>query len=75
MSDRISVQPTPIQRNSKDVAIELLKLHASRVSVGPDNIEELYTKYYSLAETLSKTPAHKLLDFIPAETKEKIYSK
>lgn len=75
MSDRISVQPTPIQRNSKDVAIELLKLHASRGPVEPEHIEELYTKYYSLAETLSKTPTSRLLDFIPAETKGKILSK
>jgi len=75
MSDRISVQPTPIQRNSKDVAIELLKLHASRGPVEPGDIEELYTKYYSLAETLSKTHANRLVDFIPAETKSKILNK
>ncbi|TKI70107.1 hypothetical protein FC756_08355 [Lysinibacillus mangiferihumi] len=75
MTDRISVQPTPIQRNSKDVAIELLKLHVSRGPVEPEHIEELYTKYYSLAETLSKTPASKLLKFIPTETKEILISK
>lgn len=71
MSERISVKPTPIQRNIYDVAIELVNLHVSREPVDTSELGELYTKYYAIAYTLSKKGAAELDNFLPEEIKSK----
>lgn len=54
MSDRIDVDPTPIQRNRRDVAIELVNLYVEKgfhlgEEITEDKIAELYERYHQLA--------------------------
>jgi hypothetical protein len=72
MSEKVSVKPAPIQRNPLDVAMELLNLHNSKVSVEASELSELYAKYYTLAYTLSRKSPSELNDFLPEEIKGKI---
>ncbi|MBZ0312755.1 hypothetical protein AB2T96_11135 [Clostridium butyricum] len=51
MSDTVNVQPTPIQRNHRDVALELTQLYYSRARVKEDytveGIRDTYIKMYA----------------------------
>lgn len=54
MSDRIDVNPTPIQRNRRDVAIELVNLYIEKgchsgEEITEDKIAGLYERYHQLA--------------------------
>ena len=54
MSDKINVEPTPIQRNRRDIAIELVKLYLEKgcytgEEITEDKIAELYGKYHEKA--------------------------
>lgn len=54
MSNDVSVNPTPIQRNRRDVAIEMLQLYLKYWSftaeeITEDKFCELYSKFYKRA--------------------------
>lgn len=54
MTDKTNVAPTPIQRNRRDVAIELVNLflkngYWTADEMTEDKISELYKKYYKVA--------------------------
>lgn len=54
MADKINVDPTPIQRNRRDVAIDLVNLflkHGYWIAdeMTEEKISELYKKYYKTA--------------------------
>ena len=54
MSDNVNVSPTPIQRNRRDVAIELLKIYLERGDytaneITEDKLSQLYEKYFDIA--------------------------
>lgn len=50
MTDTIKVDPTPIQRNDRDVAIELTKLYYERNDFeNADEIVDIYLKFYLTA--------------------------
>lgn len=52
MSD-VNVSPTPIQRNSADVAVELTREYLNRSATVIDSVDDIasiYTKLYSVAE-------------------------
>ena len=54
MSNDIRVEPTPIQRNRRDVAVELLDMYLQHGiyttnEITEDKIAELYEKYYRVA--------------------------
>jgi hypothetical protein len=72
MPENLKVSPTPIQRNSADVAMELLKIHLNNAVFNINDIGELYAKYYSIARTLEIKPYSDLEEFIPAEIAAKI---
>lgn len=72
MSENIKVSPTPIQRNSADVAMELLKIHLNNAVFNVDDIGELYAKYFAIAKTLEYKSYDLLEEFIPEEIKAKI---
>jgi hypothetical protein len=64
MADTVNIEPTPIQRNKHDVAVELTKLHCSRKVTDAVELEGLYAKYYALAlycESMSAEELQKLL--------------
>ncbi|MBX6333727.1 hypothetical protein IRY61_00085 [Candidatus Saccharibacteria bacterium] len=50
MSEKIEVEPTPIQRNLNDVAIELTKIYLN-LSDGLENPEDLFTLYKKAYKT------------------------
>ncbi|MBT2599101.1 MULTISPECIES: hypothetical protein [unclassified Oceanobacillus] len=53
MAETVSVNPSPIQRNTNDVAIELTKLYGSRFGfASEEELENTYARYYALAKTL-----------------------
>ncbi|MFF2449354.1 hypothetical protein ACFVSW_20130 [Neobacillus sp. NPDC058068] len=72
MAENIKVSPTPIQRNSADVAMELLKIHLDNARFEIKDIGELYSQYYSLAKTLEYKSYSDLEEFIPKEIVSKI---
>lgn len=54
MADDIKVSPAPIQRNRRDIGIELLRLYLERGNyvtdeITEDKIADLYKKYYKAA--------------------------
>lgn len=54
MADDIKVSPTPIQRNRRDIGIELLRLYLEKGNyvtneITEDKIADLYKKYYKIA--------------------------
>lgn len=50
MADDIRVNPTPIQRNTLDVATELTQLYFSRVAFESiEEIQETFLKFYTVA--------------------------
>lgn len=54
MSEKIDISPAPIQRNRRDVAIDLMKLFFKNGNwtadeITEDKISELYKKYYKIA--------------------------
>nr|WP_324635452.1 hypothetical protein [Bacillus subtilis]WRS94205.1 hypothetical protein VDS57_02040 [Bacillus subtilis] len=72
MADK-TIKPTPIQRNSLDVATELTQLHLEQFSVADEKeIADLYARYYTLAATLKNKSYVELLDFLPEEIRSKI---
>lgn len=53
LADALNVKPTPIQRNSADVATELTKLYYTSYAFDePNEIAETYAKFYATAEYL-----------------------
>lgn len=61
------MSPTPIQRNSADVAIELLTIHKELNSVTTETeLLELYAKFYATAEYLKRSPNY-LAPLVPEE--------
>lgn len=65
MADNIRVSPTPIQRNSADVATELVQLHVRTNPSDADAIGDLYKRYYAIAETLRKKSPNDLEKLLP----------
>lgn len=65
MADNINVSPTPIQRNSADVAIELVQLHVRTNPSDADILGDLYKRYYAISETLRKKNFHDLEKLLP----------
>ena len=54
MADTVNVRQTPIERNRRDVALELVQLYLKHGTITADEITEdklgqLYKKYYSVA--------------------------
>jgi len=73
MAENINVNPTPIQRNAADVAIELTEMHKQLIGFADENdIERVYTKYFSLASVLKNTNPSKLKVFITDDVKSKV---
>ncbi|MED3888278.1 hypothetical protein [Priestia aryabhattai] len=66
MAENIEVSPTPIQRNSADVAMELFKQHIRIKSTKVDEYGDLYAKYYAIAETLRRKSPSDLEQFLPS---------
>lgn len=77
MSNQISVKPTPIQRNSRDTAIDLIKLYLEHgYQVNQDeSLEDIYARFYSLVRVLDSKGAFELEPMIPEEILNKIYNR
>lgn len=71
MADTVKVEPTPIQRNKHDVALELLAMHSDKKRMEASEIEELYAKYYALALYLERSSVTKLQSLLSDELKLK----
>lgn len=73
MSDNININPTPIQRNTKDVATELtLEYYKLHPDMTVEEIAEVYTKFYATAYVISMPHYSSLTDFVSADLKELI---
>jgi len=72
MAEEIKVKPAPIQRNSQDVAIELLNLHIQNtvVDCSVENLQNLYAKFYSTARALEGIHFKYLKEYLPEELKK-----
>jgi hypothetical protein len=67
MSETISVSPTPIQRNSADVALELTELYFKRYGLDSmQDITDAYSKFYATAEYL-RMNHRKLENLVPED--------
>ncbi|MFC0559664.1 hypothetical protein [Halalkalibacter alkalisediminis] len=72
MAEQIKVNPTPIQRNSFDVAIELMNYHLSRKRTEVEELEGLFAKYYALATYCESSSVTDLQNLLSDELIEKI---
>ena len=49
MDNNINIAPNPIQRNQRDVALELTKMYLDRFSVDSlEEMQEVYSKFYAV---------------------------
>jgi hypothetical protein len=71
MADTVKVEPTPIQRNRFDVAVELTTMHYN-YDRDPSKIEELFAKYYALARYLERSDIPTLQNLINKELLSKL---
>jgi hypothetical protein len=70
MTDTIKTEPTPIQRNDKDVAVELTKLYYQIFACdGADEIANIYLKFYATSYG-AYNQGRSLTDFMPDELKK-----
>ncbi|WP_134705107.1 hypothetical protein [Ammoniphilus sp. YIM 78166] len=67
MAEQIQVNPTPIQRNAFDVAIELTQLYTQRYSFDQNELEQMFTKYYAIARVLERTHPNDLQNLVPKD--------
>ncbi|MBD3860528.1 hypothetical protein IEE86_12385 [Bacillus sp. 28A-2] len=52
----------PIERNKLDIALELTQLHLNRYETNPpDQLSEIYAKYYALLEVLDLSSYDELI--------------
>jgi len=72
MTEQIKVKPTPIQRNSFDVAMELLQHHAKVEGLNADEIEMTFAKYYALAKYCDHARPGNLQSLLSEELLEKV---
>ncbi|MGW6666611.1 hypothetical protein [Peribacillus sp. NPDC055009] len=65
----VKVSPTPIQRNSLDVAMELTQMHKQLVGMGFEStdIAQTYAGYYALAQTLQRKSVDSLSGLVSDE--------
>jgi hypothetical protein len=71
MADDIRVSPTPIQRNVKDVALELTLLYYQNNNTDSiEEIQETYAKFYAIAETLRRSHYKEFGGLLPNSIKE-----
>lgn len=72
MADELKVIPTPIQRNSLDVAMELTQLYYSAYGI-KENIDEIqhdFLKFYAIADFADRNTYRQLVEFLPEEAKK-----
>ena len=71
MSEDLKVKPTPIQRNSLDVAMELTEMYY--VSHNQGDLEEMqntFAKFYSSVQVAQNLKITGVLDLVPKELSE-----
>lgn len=60
----------PIERNKLDIALELTQLHLKKYEINhPDQLSQVYAKYYALLEVLDLSSYDQLIDLLPDELK------
>ncbi|AOZ89944.1 hypothetical protein BK049_15340 [Bacillus xiamenensis] len=60
-----------MERNKLDIALELTQLHLNRYETKhPDQLSEIYAKYYALLEVLDLSSYDQLIDLLPHELKQ-----
>ncbi|GAA4827889.1 hypothetical protein GCM10023310_00700 [Paenibacillus vulneris] len=53
MADKINVEPTPIQRNAFDVAMELTSLYwRNKQEADIEKLDSIFARFYSMARLL-----------------------
>ncbi|WP_017797583.1 hypothetical protein [Oceanobacillus kimchii] len=62
-----------VQRNDRDVAVELTQLHLQYEADG-SNVAELYSRYYALSRYMGYVDPGSYRKFIPDEIVEKLKS-
>lgn len=68
MAERISVSPTPIQRNKFDVAMELTKIHVGSFGFGDGKeLETIFATYFALARYCERTEPELLRNLLSEE--------
>ncbi|MFP3420712.1 hypothetical protein R0K30_15120 [Bacillus sp. SIMBA_154] len=65
------INPTQtIERNKLDIALELTQLHLNQYETNhPDQLSEIYAKYYALLEVLDLCSYDQLIDLLPDDLK------
>lgn len=68
MADKIEVNPTPIQRNAHDVAMELTALYWQNSNVADiEKIDSIYARFYATARLLEASNRDILRKQLPEE--------
>lgn len=71
MADNVNVNPTPIQRNKLDVAIELTQLYYKYNSFDTiEEIQETFLRFSAVADLASRNIHNNLKDFLPDNMKD-----
>lgn len=73
MAENIKVDPSPIQRNELDVAMELTQLYWNNsTNADIEKIDSTFARFYAVAKTLRVKNYHDLQSLVPKELIELI---
>lgn len=73
MADQIEVKPTPIQRNTFDVATELTQMFFSKFSIGSEEeVQKTFAKFYAVADLMRVSSYKNLGDFLQDQDLKKL---
>lgn len=71
MSNEVKVAPTPVQRNSLDVALELTQMYFRAKSTNsPDEIAEIFSKFLATSRIFEHTSYDTLKKLLPENLKD-----
>lgn len=71
MADKVEVDPTPIQRNAFDVAMELTDLYWKNSSeANIEKIDSIFSRFYATARILQHTNIDTLRKYVSEDFKK-----
>lgn len=73
MSEKMIVEPAPVQRNVFDVAVELTIMHFEKIGYSSkEEFEKQYVRYFATAKCLNELSIKALSEFADDEVKKEV---
>lgn len=71
MANDINVKPSPIQRNNRDIAIELTKMYLKDFGIQSlEDMQEVYAKFYAVSTLMERKSYAELEELVSENLKQ-----